>query len=154
RLRKLYPMFNILAAAFGGSALSLLTNEARVSVSALDHLVAYLLATSAVMATFTVIITTMLSFKFDSDRKPTAMDSSMAWVPVVLADCGVLAFVCGFVLWFVARHNWLCGALIGLQLEVLLLMTAKTAFWMWDTVEEDANVFKEPNFTVKAQDGC
>ncbi|WQF90471.1 hypothetical protein CDEST_15485 [Colletotrichum destructivum] len=130
RLRSSYLSLSFLAAALGTSALVLLIHEFPGDTLSSGPLAASFLASSVIVAFFTVAITTMLSFQFRDYQTPTSEDFAVAWAPIAMADFALVEFVIGLLLWFIPRHSWWSLLFVGVHLGVLILIMAEITLWI------------------------
>ncbi|KAK1974571.1 hypothetical protein LZ30DRAFT_811624, partial [Colletotrichum cereale] len=142
RLRNSYANLGILSATLGSSALLLLIHDSRGVGFSSGPLAACLLAGSVVTASFTITMTTMLSFQLQDTQEATSKEHAIAWAPVALVDVALVEFITGLILWCIPRHSLWFLSFVSLHVAILLLITIGIAFHIWITIKNPTGRFK------------
>ncbi|KAK2035816.1 hypothetical protein LZ31DRAFT_537143 [Colletotrichum somersetense] len=142
RLRNSYANLNILSATLGSGALLLLIHDSRGAGHSSGPLAACLLAGSVMTASFTITVTTMLSFQLQDAQEATSKEHAIAWVPIALVDVALIEFIIGLILWFIPRHSLWFLSFVGMHLAILLPITIGIAFHIWTTMKSSTVQFK------------
>lgn len=144
RLCRFYKSLNVLAALVSGLSLAVLTfSEFHPTDSSLIRAAEGLLCSSALTAVISVMISTMLLFRFEGQEHATRKDLALAWFPLVMLDLAIVEYLFGLLLWYNAKNNMQRIALMSSQLAALLLFSVGLAVWMWQTMSDQGGLGKE-----------
>jgi ABC-type xylose transport system permease subunit len=137
RLQRFYKTLNVVSALLAGLSLAVLTfTEFHPTQSGLMHASEGLLCSSALTSVISVMISTMLLFKFEGRQSATRKDLAIAWTPLAIMDLAIVEFLCGLVLWYSGKNNGWRTALMSSQFAFWLGYCVWTSFWMWDTMSD------------------
>ena len=80
------------------------------------------------------MLATMLLFRFEGHDTATRKELALVWIPLVLLDWAIVAFVVGLLLWYGEKNNIWRTTILGVQTGALLAFVSWAAVWMWSTM--------------------
>jgi hypothetical protein len=95
-----------------------------------------LLSSSALTSVISVMLATMLLFRFEGCASVTRKDLAIAWSPLVLLDFAIVEFLFGLVFWYSGKNSRWRVSLLSTQLAVLLGYCVWISVWMWFTMSD------------------
>jgi hypothetical protein len=144
RLCRFYKSLNVVAALVAGLSLAILTfNEFHPTQSSLARAAEGFLCSSAMTAVISVMISTMLLFRFEGQEVATRRDLALAWFPLIMLDLAIVEYLFGLLLWYNGKNNEWRKALMSSQMGFLLLFSIVVAIWMWQTMSNKGGLGKE-----------
>lgn len=127
-----------------GLSLAVLTfDEFHPTQSALIRAAEGLLCSSASSSVISVMVSTMLLFKFEGRESATRTDLAIAWSPLVIMDVAIVEYLFGLELWYSGKNNEWRIALMSSQLAILLGYCIWISFWMWTTMSDKGGLGRE-----------
>ncbi len=144
RLQRFYITFNVVAAVTGSLSLAVLTfDEFHPTISGQSRAAEGFMVSSASTSVISIMLATMFLFRFEGHDEATRQDLALAWVPLVLLDWSIIAFLVGLLLWYGEKNNVWRTVVVGSQTGVCLLFTCWAAVWMWKTMREKGGLGRE-----------
>ena len=144
RLLRFYKTFIVLSALVGSLSLNILSyNEFHPTVSAQTRVAEGFLVSSASTSVISGMLATMLRFRFEDQGTASHTDYALAWLPLVILDWSIVAFLLGLLLWYGEKSNVWRTTIVGSQTAALLLLVCGVAAWMWVTMRRGRSSEKE-----------
>lgn len=144
RLQRFYKTLNVVSALLAGLSLAVLTfDEFHPTQSGLIRAAEGLLCSSALSSVVSVMVSTMLLFKFEGRESATRKDLAIAWTPLAIMDLAIVEFLFALVLWYSGKNNRWRTALMSSQLALLLGYCVWISFWMWNTMSGKGGLGRE-----------
>jgi len=130
-----FPTLNVVSALLAGLSLAVPTfDEFHPTQSNLVRAAEGLFYSSATSAVISVVMSTMLLFKFEGHESATRKDLAIAWSPLIVLDLAIVEFLFGLQLWYSGKNDIWRIALVSSQLAMLLGYCVWMSFWMWTTM--------------------
>lgn len=143
RLQRFYKTFNVLSALISGLSLTVLTfAEFHPTTSGRSQAAEGFLVSSASTSVISVMLATMLLFRFEGHETVTRKDLALAWAPLVALDWSIVAFLVGLLLWYGEKNDRWRTTIIGCQTGALLFFVSWVACWMWSTMSRKGELGK------------
>ncbi len=143
RLQRFYKTFNVVSALVSGLSLAVLTfNEFHPTTSGQSEAAEGFLVSSAVTSVISIMLATMLLFRYEGFETATRKDLALVWVPLIALDWAIVAFVVGLLLWYGEKNDMWRTTIIGLQTGALLAFVCWAAVWMWSTMSRKGGLGK------------
>lgn len=95
-----------------------------------------------------IMLSTMLLFKFDGCDTATKREFLVAWTPLIFLDLAAMEFLFGLALWYATKTQLWRGVLMSSQLATLLIYCFVIAGWMYLTRSFKKAIEKERKPTV------
>jgi len=144
RLQRFYKTLNVVSALVGGLSLAVLSfPEFHPTQSSLARAAEGFLCSSALTAITSVMLSTMLLFRFEGHETATRKELALAWTPLALLDWAIVEYLLGLVLWYSGKNNRWRTAMMSAQMAVLLVYSMWMALWMWHTMSDKGGLGKE-----------
>lgn len=123
----------MISALTAGASVGVLSfSEFHPSTSSLARLAEGFLVSSAATAVIAIMLATMFLFRFeDQTYASNRLELALAWIPLLLLDWSIVAFLCGLVAWYAGKNSLWRVLLLSTNISVLMLVAAGVAFWMW-----------------------
>ena len=135
RLQRFYKTFNVVSALVSGLSLAVLTfDEFHPTTSGQLQAAEGFLVSSAVTSVISIMLATMLLFRFEGHDTATRKELALVWIPLVLLDWAIVAFVVGLLLWYGEKNDIWRTTVLGVQTGALLAFVSCAAVWMWSTM--------------------
>ena len=135
RLRRFYKTFNVVSALVSGLSLAVLTfDEFHPTTSGQIQAAEGFLVSSALTSVISIMLATMLLFRFEGHETATRKELALVWVPLVALDWAIVAFIVGLLLWYGEKNDAWRTTILGLQTGALLAFVSSAAVWMWSTM--------------------
>ena len=135
RLQRFYKTFNVVSALVSGLSLAVLTfDEFHPTTSGQIQAAEGFLVSSAVTSVISIMLATMLLFRFEGHETATRKELALVWAPLVALDWAIVAFVVGLLLWYGEKNDTWRTTIVGLQTGALLAFVSSAAVWMWSTM--------------------
>ena len=123
RLLRFYKPFNIISALISGLSIAMLTfNEFHPAISKQLNVAECLLVISVFTGVILIMVTNILLFGLEGYTSVTWNDMALAWLPLVILDFLILAFLGGLLLWSTDKSNYWTIPVLGLIASILLLI--------------------------------
>jgi hypothetical protein len=137
RLTRFYKTFNVIAALTAGASVGVLSfPEFHPSTSSLARLAEGFLVSSAATAVIAIMLATMGLFCFeDQTQASNRLELASAWIPLVLLDWSIVAFLCGLMAWYAGKNALWRVLLLSANIGVLMLVAMGIAFGMWKVMK-------------------
>jgi hypothetical protein len=144
RLQRFYITLNVVSALLAALSLAILTfDEFHPTRSALVRAAEGLLCSSALSSVISVMLSTMLLFKFEGRESATRGDLAIAWSPLVILDVAIVEYLLGLQLWYCSRNNKWRTAVMSSHSAILLLYCIWISFWMWTTMSDKGGLGRD-----------
>lgn len=144
RLQRIHSTFIVVSALLGGLSLAVLSfDEFHPTETDINHAAEGLLCASALGSVVSVMISTMLLFKFEGHESGTYQDLAIAWSPLVILDAAIVEYFFGVLLWYAGKNNRWRTTLMSAHLVILILFSIWVAAWMWRTRDVERRLGKE-----------
>ena len=135
RLQRFYKTFNVVSALVSGLSLAVLTfDEFHPTTSGQIQAAEGFLVSSALTSVISIMLATMLLFRFEGHETATRKELALVWVPLVALDWAIVAFIVGLLLWYGEKNDAWRTTILGLQTGVFLAFVSSAAVWMWSTM--------------------
>ena len=123
-LQRFYKTFNVVSALVSGLSLAVLTfDEFHPTTSWQSQAAEGFLVSSASTGVISIMLATMLLFRFEGHGTATRKDLALVWASLVALDWSIIAFVVGLLLWYREKNDrW--TTIVGLQTGTLLLFVS------------------------------
>lgn len=151
RVLKFYDNFILLSALTAGLSIGALTfPEFHPSLSPSYKAAEALLLSSTCCALISVMLTVMLSFRFQGHTTATRLELGIAWWPLVLLDWAMFGAIMGVLTWYCAKNiGWRAGVM-SMSVGLTLFPTAWIAVWMWQSLSTPGGLGQEEIVATKA----
>ena len=151
RLLRFYKTFNIVSALISGLSLSILTFvEFHPTTSAQLRTAEGLLVSSASTSVISIMLATMLLFRFEDHEKATRVDLTLAYMPLVFLDWSILSLVVGLLLWYGEKNDLWRTTIVGVHTAAMLVFALGVAVWMYRTMSRIGGLGKVEGIITKA----
>ncbi|MCJ1307097.1 hypothetical protein MMC25_000743 [Agyrium rufum] len=144
RLLRFLPSLNILSALTAGASTALLQMpEFHPSSTPVYSAAEGLLTVSAASAVISIMLATMLLFRFEGHETATRMEYIQVWSPLVLLDHSILAFLAGLLTWYVGKnYNWRAVVMAGV-VGSLIVYSGFIAVGMYQSLHRENGLGRE-----------
>ena len=143
RLLRFYKTFNVVSALVSGLSLAVLTfDEFHPTTSGQSRAAEGFLVSSAVTSVISIMLATMLLFRFEGHETATRKELALVWAPLVFLDWAIVAFVVGLLLWYGEKNETWRTTVLGVQTGALLAFVCCAAVWMWSTMSRKGGLGK------------
>lgn len=155
RLQRFFKTFNVVSALVSGLCLAVLTfNEFHPTTSEQSRAAEGFLVSSATTSVISIMLATMLLFRFEGHETATRKHLALAWAPLVGLDWSIVAFVIGLLLWYGEKNKSWRTSIIGFQTGALLVFVSFVAVWMWTTMRRKGGLGKAEQMPLESKKGA
>jgi len=118
---------NVISALVAGVSIGTLTfpefHPSDSPTSSLINISEAFLVSSTSASTISIMLATMLMFRFEGHNSASRADLALMWVPLVLLDWGIVGFLVGMLTWYTAKSGGVIGRVKGQLAFVGVLMS-------------------------------
>jgi hypothetical protein len=142
----------VIAALTAGASVGVLSfPEFHPSSTSLSRLAEGFLVSSAATAVIAIMLATMGLFRFeDQTNASNRLELASAWIPLVLLDWSIVAFLCGIMAWYAGKNAPWRVLLLGANIGVLMLVAGVIAFGMWKVMRKPGGLGAEETKAIAA----
>ncbi|OJD32759.1 uncharacterized protein BKCO1_36000111 [Diplodia corticola] len=141
RLFNILPQLNLLAALTASASIGALTfDEFHPTLGPINCAAEGLLTSCAISATASIMLSTMLMFRFEALEVVLKKQYLLLWTPLVLLDWSILALLIGITLWYLEKNATWRAALMVAQVSGLLGFSVWVAVRMAITMRREGGI--------------
>ncbi|KKY13854.1 hypothetical protein UCDDS831_g08679 [Diplodia seriata] len=142
RLFSLLPQLNVLSALTATASIGALTFDEfhQTSSSSMNHAAEGLLTSCAVAATTSIMLSTMLMFRFEAHESILRREYMLLWTPLILLDWSIVALLVGVTLWYVEKNDVWRAAVMVAQVGGLLGFSSWVAVRVAVTMRREGGI--------------